>query len=84
MGVAGATGNYLADLAIGPVGSEAIIISNLYTSHNGGSPTAASFPGWNGPFDIALPAGTRISARAQCSNAALATRILGLSLYGLG
>lgn len=51
----------LLDVAIGPAGSEVVLIENLITVGNG---YGDAFPGtWQLPVDI--PAGTAISARAQ-------------------
>lgn len=51
----------LLDIAVGPAGSEVVLIENLVTVGNG---YGDAFPGtWQLP--VAIPAGARISARAQ-------------------
>ncbi len=68
---------YLIDIAIGPGGSEQVIIPNLVLKSVGGSLGPAPCPG---PFYIPLPAGTRIAARSQAVGAAA---IMVLTLYGI-
>ncbi|KKL25534.1 hypothetical protein LCGC14_2404330 [marine sediment metagenome] len=57
--------DYLYDIAIGAAGSEKDIISNLYHTSTGRYLTRHAFP-------LAIPAGTRISARSQALGASKA------------
>jgi hypothetical protein len=57
---------YLVDIAIGGVGSEQIIIPNLMGGQQAASATT-SMGGSMYFFPIMIPAGSRISARSQCS-----------------
>jgi hypothetical protein len=77
-----ATGNipWLVDVAIGGAGSEAIRIPDIpvlvpYWSDHHSSPVI-------GPFDLFIPAGSRLSARAQCSSVDAAFRTVGLVIVG--
>jgi hypothetical protein len=70
----------LVDVAIGAAGSELVrlpdlplIISAWLDSH--ANPVM-------GPFDVFIPAGTRLSARAQCSSADALYRTLALVIVG--
>lgn len=54
----------LVDVAVGPVGSETLIVENLITVANG---YGDAFPGaWQLP--VAIPAGSRIALRSQTPN----------------
>lgn len=76
-GTAGAGLDYLIDIAIGAAASEVIIIPDLMTGSGTGS--ISRQPPWF--FPIAIPAGSRISARSQCtlagSNIRLKVHLLG-------
>lgn len=80
-GVGGAT-IWLIDIAVGAVGSEVVILPNLYQlGYVAGGvlffiPMAAYMP-------MQIGAGTRISARAQCSTAAATDRGFGITFYGV-
>lgn len=57
--------DYLVDVAIGAAGSEVAIIKDFhFASHNVGN---AHYPMTTPTFPVAIPSGTRISVRAQCS-----------------
>lgn len=57
---------FLFDIATGGVGAETDILPNL--SADGTSTTSSIYGfGLYGPFPVAIPAGTRISGRCQCS-----------------
>jgi hypothetical protein len=80
-GIAGSLERFLIDFAIGADGSEQIIIPNLFVSHNNGyifAPHHMAF------IPVNIPAGTRISARAQSSIAdgGTAKSTFGLTIYG--
>ncbi len=66
------------DIAVGAAASETIIVPDLAL----GMDNLDMFPGHAGPFWINIPAGTRISARAQ-ANTVDASRTFGLTLYGI-
>ena len=68
---------FLLDLAVGESGSEANFAENIYFGSYTNElymPSVFSFP-------INIPAGTRISARAQCSG--VSARTFDLILYGI-
>ena len=66
--------DFLIDLAIGAVGSEIIIWSNLLF----GSTTASGYAmGAHLPIPIFIPAGTRISARAQSTRVGVNYQYIG-------
>lgn len=75
----------LADLAIGPSGSEQIILPNMILwneqDHANGfywiAPNNTEF------IPMSIPAGTRIAARAQSAVATSPERQFGITLYGL-
>jgi hypothetical protein len=70
----------LFDIAVGGSGSEQVLISDVggFSFGNGnftnGSPSL---------MPAQIPAGTRISARAQSANNTTGTRVMGLALYGV-
>lgn len=66
---------YFMDLAIGPSGSEQIIMSNLLFRSTSPSPSDTPF------LPIQIPAGTRLSARCSCDIASGAA--IGISFYGV-
>lgn len=78
---AGATQNWLMDIAIGLSGSETIVIPNLTCA--GTSSAIDILPMVRGIIPLQIPAGTRIAVRSQCSSTAAATRIFGATIYGL-
>jgi hypothetical protein len=74
--------SWLVDIAIGPVGSEVVKLSNLPISSEPTNPlTPTLFPAL--PF--AVPQGTRIAARAQQTgnNLTATDRLLDITLYGI-
>lgn len=78
---AAATGGptYLVDIAVGAAAAEQVIIANLFVCMNSS--------GYNFTSPICLPvnipAGTRISARCQCSLNTATIRLLDVALYGV-
>jgi hypothetical protein len=72
--------NWLLDIAVGAA-TESIIVPNFVVVCN--SATDKPYPATIGPIPIAIPAGSRISARAQSSNATAGDRTFGISIYGL-
>lgn len=67
-----ATADYLLDIAIGPVGGETVIVSDLLIS----SQSVGNLVVQIALFPIAIPAGSRISARCQSSDASAALNIV--------
>jgi hypothetical protein len=61
----GATSFALIDIGIGAAGSEKVILANLWMSMSAYHTHPLSY----GPFDISIPAGTRLAARGQWGNA---------------
>ncbi len=63
------TGNsieMLADVGIGPAGSEQVLLENLHYSHDNSHSTYV--PEGMGPYPVDIPAGTRIAMRHQRSD----------------
>lgn len=75
------SGNALVDIAIGGAGAEQVILSNfpigLDSNSEIWSPTVSPF------FRLRIPAGSRISARAQSSINTAGTRTFDLTLTGV-
>ncbi|WP_433329975.1 hypothetical protein [Spirillospora sp. CA-294931] len=72
-----ATADFLVDLAVGAAGAEQVLVPNL-TAGNGTNllgPGAVFIP-------IAVPAGTRISARCQSTVASAISRLQVIAVYG--
>jgi hypothetical protein len=71
------------DIAVGTSGSETIIIPDIQVGQINNASTNA-FMGYQlGIFAIQIPLGTRITARAQCDNNVAASRVIGVSIYGI-
>lgn len=72
--------NFLLDIAVGGSGSEQVAIPNLYfrapSTIDRPFPSAVALP-------VSIPAGSRISARCQCSVNTATERLLGLIMYGV-
>jgi hypothetical protein len=62
--------DYLVDIGIGPAGSEQVLVPNLLISRTSTSAGAAHYS-----FPIAVPAGSRISARCQSGVASAALTV---------
>jgi hypothetical protein len=80
--LSGVDNSILLDIAVGAGGSEKNIIQrHPYGDPYGGGSTqnTMAFPA-SSFFPIAIPSGTRISARAQCT---VATQTFGLTVYGV-
>lgn len=67
------------DIAVGAGGSEAIIVADLSLGIN----SIDVFPKHSPIIGVNIPAGTRISARAQSSDNTAGVRTFGLTLYGI-
>lgn len=74
------TNTGLLDIAIGAGGSEQVVISSLAYVIDAGIDTPE--PQYYG-FPISIPAGSRISARAQCSINDATDRLIDVNLVGL-
>jgi hypothetical protein len=75
----GAIGAHYTDIAVGAAASEVTLISKMFSLSPGVStpePGIIFFP-------IAIPAGSRISARSQCATGSTVSR-MGLTLVGSG
>lgn len=70
--------NWLFDIGVGGAGVEVPIISNMMGTWTTTVLSAGTVPWY---FPLRIPAGTRISARAQCSTAA-ATALCTIFLHG--
>ena len=70
--------NCMIDVAIGPSGSEQIIVSGLVVALN--NTMGNFFPNYLGPFALPIPAGSRISARYTYSST---NGDCALILYGM-
>jgi len=77
-----ALNSWLVDIGIGAAGSEQTIIKQLLTMSFSNTIFYMT-PTFFGPFPCSIPAGTRISARAQSSTSSATTRNIDVSLYGL-
>jgi hypothetical protein len=74
---------WLLDLAVGAAGAEQIILPN-YSLCGYSTSTIAMVLNMVSPYiPLAIPAGSRIAARAQCSSGTSPDRRLGLTLYGV-
>lgn len=72
---------YLVDIGIGGSGSEVAIINDIYvrsaTTADLAMPKALQFP-------VAIPAGSRISARVRCSSNSDGDRDIQVAVWGVG
>jgi len=84
---AGAVGQItnLIDISTGASGSEIVLVPNIVINYmNYGSADGCAIYPTHIPFiPCPIPAGTRIAARAQSSNATATTRVFGLTFYGV-
>jgi len=75
-----ATATALLDIGIGSSGNEFVIVPNLFlrwtTTTDG-----PLFPG-SALLPVSIPVGTRVAARAQCTDATAGDRLIGLSVHG--
>jgi hypothetical protein len=71
------TSNFAYDIGVGAAGSEVVLISGLTQSNIGGSDA----PTCNVMFPVHIPAGTRLSQRAQSTVASDANVGLGALMY---
>lgn len=73
-----ADATWLLDIAIGGAGSEEIIVTDIYVGGSGVEITKPQIP-----IPEGIPAGTRISARTQCSITDATDRIIAISINGV-
>jgi hypothetical protein len=73
--------NILLDISIGAASSEQVVLSNIPIQ--GTSTEDALAPQVSPPLPIFIPAGTRITARAQCSINTAVQRAFDVILYGV-
>lgn len=70
---------WLVDIGIGGAGSEVVLIPSIFL---GASASADISLGAVQAFDLNVPAGVRLSARAQCSSITNGDRDIYINLYG--
>lgn len=74
----------LLDIAVGAGGSEIVILPNIPLTICKSTTRLFNISPWKTAFlPIAIPAGTRIAARAQASVNTATARVFGLTLYGV-
>lgn len=71
---------WLVDIAVGAVGSEKVIVSNISIFSNTSADKMR--PQSLGPFWVPIPKGSRVSARAQCSGTGTTDRKFGIVVRG--
>lgn len=73
--------NWLVEVGIGASSSERVVVPDIHL----GAQTASDVltPPFLGPFLCSIPAGSRISARAQCSITDATDRLFDIAFYGL-
>jgi len=76
-----ATIRWAIDVAIGGAGSEKIIANNLLFASNS-STDRVDWP-FIGPFYVPIPAGSRISVKAQCTSTDATYRVLNVFIMGV-
>jgi len=69
---------WLVDIAVGAEESEQVLIANIPLISNSGENMF-----WVSSFPCHIPAGTRISARAQCSIIDATDRLFDIAIYGI-
>ena len=74
--------SWLLNIGVGPAGQEHVILADMTLE----SETVADLmqPPVLGPFPVAIPAGSRIAARAQCSISDATDRLFDVAVYGVG
>ena len=75
------TATWLLDIAVGAAGQEHAIIPDIILSANSSGDLMQ--PPVLGPFPVAIPAGSRIAARAQCSISDATDRLFDVAVYGV-
>lgn len=73
---------YLIDIAVGASGSETVIVPNIPMSVFIGG-TITQFGGYLPYIPVQIPAGSRISVRAQSSDNTSPDRVIGCTLFGV-
>jgi hypothetical protein len=73
--------DWLLDIGIGAGGSEVVLIPDLALSSSNGHNMVV--PQSIGPIPCSIPAGTRLSVRAQCSGTDATDRLFDVILYGI-
>lgn len=72
--------SFTIDIGRGPAGAEQVILADLLTR---GASFNVFAPPVFGPFHIHIPAGERLTARAQCSTATATDRLVDVQLIGI-
>ena len=71
--------SWLFDIGVGAPGSESVLQNNIPLIFD----DAYIYPRVIGPFDISIPAASRIAIRAQCTNTDATDRLFDAVLYGV-
>jgi len=79
--LARSSASWLLDICIGASGSEQILFPNI--ALNSSTSPDTLIPLVIGPLPVDIPAGTRLSARAQCTDNVVGTRTFDLVIYGV-
>jgi hypothetical protein len=74
------TQGWLIDVGVGSAGSEVVLIPNLPACSDSSSDTINQH--WYGPFDVTIPAASRIAIRCQCSVNTANVRLLRFTVTG--
>lgn len=77
---AATSATWLVDLCVGAGGSEVAVVSDMLVSVGSSNDTGSVQ--WCAP--VAIPAGSRLSARARCSIATATVRIMDVAVWGVG
>lgn len=72
---------WLLNVGVGPAGQEHVLLANMDLASRSGSDLMQ--PLRLGPFRVAIPAGSRIAARAQCSISDATDRLFDVAVYGI-
>ena len=75
------TATWLLDIAVGAAGQEHAIIPDIILSANSSGDLMQ--PPVLGPFPVAIPPGSRITARAQCNISDATDRLFDVAVYGV-
>jgi hypothetical protein len=71
---------WLVDIGVGSAGNEYVVMPNMFCNMNSGNDV---FMGRGHSLPIHIPAGSRISARAQCSANTATSRLISVAVYGV-
>lgn len=80
-GVVAAAATWLVDIAIGGAGAEVVVVPDILVG--GSTANDLPLPG-SVSLPVAIPAGTRVAARARCSLGTATTRTIDVMGWGVG